>query len=412
MASFQATTSPTPFAVFDSEKDFIVDANAMVTFVKRKLGDDILSVELTNKQVWMSFEEAALEYSRVINEYQTKSQLSNLLGADLGTSDDDQEFAANTNDTADGGPRGKENKFPRETLEYLARKAEPYASSAGVGGSYNIHSGSITLSNGVQDYDLYEDLKMDVNGVSTSIKDIPEFQNQKLRVYEIQHYSPQAAYRFFDTTSAINYLNNEFAFESFTPETVFYVLPVFEDLLRAQQMDISNRVRRSNYSYEMIGSKIRIFPRPTVTDSSSTKKLYIRFSKPQDPHAPDIADASIDGVSGMHNIPFNNIKYQSINSMGRQWIRQYTFSLCKELLGLIRSKFGSIPIPNGDLQLNGSDLISQATAEKEKLITQLREMLDSLTYDKLLEAQAAETGNLQTVLKTVPIPLGKCIVIG
>ena len=405
MASFQNTTSPTPFGIFDSEKDFILDANSMVTFVKRKLGDDILSVELTNKQVWMSFEEAVLEYGRVVNEYQTKSQLGNLLGNDLGTSGDDQTV---NNDIVDGGPRGAENKFPRETLEFLMRKAEPYASHAGVGGSYNIYSGSIDLVDGQQDYNIYTDMKF-TKSDGTSVVAGTEFANKKLRIYEVMHYSPQAAYRFFDTTSAINYLNNEFAFESFTPETVFYVLPVFEDLLRAQQMDISNRVRRSNHSYELIGQNIRIFPKPTV---QTTKKLYIRFAPPTDGLNPDIADDLIDGVSGMHNIPFNNIKYQMINSMGRQWIRQYTFALSKEVLGLVRSKFGSIPIPNGDLQLNGSDLLSQAQGEKEKLITSLREMLDSLTYDKLLEGQATEVGNMQTILKSVPIPLGKVITIG
>ena len=98
--------------------------------------------------------------------------------------------------------------------------------------------------------------------------------------------------------------------------------------------------------------------------------------------------------------------------MGRQWIRQYTFALSKEVLGLVRSKFSSIPIPNGDLQLNGSDLLSQAQGEKDKLITSLKEMLDSLTYDKLLEIQSSEVTNMQLILKAVPIPLGKCITIG
>ena len=159
----------------------------------------------------------------------------------------------------------------------------------------------------------------------------------------------------------------------------------------------------------MIGKNLRIFPRPTVTDS---KKLYIRFGKATDGLAPDIEDSSIEGVSGLHNLPWNNISYAGINSIGRQWIRQYTFALSKEVLGLVRSKFGSIPIPNGDLQLNGSDLLSQAQSEKEKLITNLKEMLDSMTYDKLLEGQAAEVGNMQTILKAVPIPLGKVITIG
>ena len=127
---------------------------------------------------------------------------------------------------------------------------------------------------------------------------------------------------------------------------------------------------------------------------------------------PDISDSSIDGVSGLHNLPWNNISYAQINSIGRQWIRQYTFALSKEVLGLVRSKFGSIPIPNGDLQLNGGDLLSQAQSEKEKLMSGLKEMLDSMTYDKLLEGQAAEVGNMQTILKAVPIPLGKVITIG
>jgi hypothetical protein len=407
MATFKSSVisgaAPTPFGIFDGEKDFQLDADAMVTFVKRKLGDDILSVELTNKQIWMSFEEATLEYSRVVNEYQAKSQLGNLLGNALNVPTDNDE------NTYDGGPQGGEGKFPRETLEFLMRKAEPYASHAAVGGSYNIYSGSISLVNGQQDYDLYETLMMtDPNdGVEKLAKDV--FPDQKLRIFDVMHFSPQAAYRFFDTTSAINYLNNEFSFESFTPETVFYVLPVFEDLLRAQQMDISNRVRRSNYSYELIGKNLRIFPRPTV---ESTKKMFIRFGKATDGLQPDIEDSSIDGVSGMHNLPWNNISYEGINSIGRQWIRQYTFALSKEVLGLVRSKFGSIPIPNGDLQLNGSDLLSQAQSEKEKLMTNLKEMLDSMTYDKLLEGQAAEVGNMQTILKAVPIPLGKVITIG
>lgn len=406
MASFKSSvtagSNPTPFGIFDAEKDFQLDADSMVTFVKRKLGDDILSVELTNKQIWMSFEEATLEYSRIVQEYQAKSQLGNLLGNALNVPTNDAE-------TYDGGPSGAQGTFPRETLEFLMRKAEPYASHAAVGGSFNIYSGSISLEDGVQDYDLYETLKFvdPTDGVEKLAT--AAFPNQKLRIFEIMHYSPQAAYRFFDTTSAINYLNNEFAFESFTPETVFYVLPVFEDLLRAQQMDVSNRVRRSNYSYELIGTKIRIFPRPTVED---TKKMYIRFGKATNGLNPDITDDSVNGVSGLHNLPWNNLSYAGINSIGRQWIRQMTCALAKEVLGLVRSKFGSIPIPNGDLQLNGSDLLSQAQGEKEKLITNLKEMLDSMTYDKLLEGQAAEVGNMQTILKAVPIPLGKCITIG
>ena len=234
-----------------------------------------------------------------------------------------------------------------------------------------------------------------------------------MRIKEVFHFSPQAAYRFFDTTSAVNYLNNEFSFESFTPETVFYVLPVFEDVLRAGQMDISNRVRKSNYSYRVIGENIRIYPMPTVlTGSSSTaQKLWIRVAFSPDPYNPDIQDDTIYGVSNMSNVPFGRMNFSKTNSVGRQWVREYTLALCKELLGQVRSKFASVPIPSGDLSLNGGDLISQGREDQTRLRDQLVELLDSLTYGKLIESQATDAENIMRTLKAMPMPLGKCIVI-
>ena len=183
MPTFANTLNPTPFGFFNADAAFQTEADAMVTFVKRKLGDDILSVELTNKQIWMAFEESALEYSRIVNEYQTKSQLNNLLGADLGTSSDNQAYDESNNNELDGGPRGAENKFPRETLEFLMRKAEPYTAHAASGGSYNIYSGSIDLVNGQQDYNLYDTMMFtDPNdGVSKLAK--AAFPKQKLSFY-------------------------------------------------------------------------------------------------------------------------------------------------------------------------------------------------------------------------------------
>jgi hypothetical protein len=390
LSIFTTTLNPTPFGFFDSDSNFQVEADAMVTFVKRRLGDDILSVELTKKQIWACFEESFLEYGSLVNQYQAKSQLLSLLGMQTGSLDEATQ------------------KFPRDTLNYVIRLAEPYAVEAGLGGTYNTASGSIQLKQGIQDYDLYTDLVDPGTGVpvvSSSLN--PE--KRKMRVFEIMHYNPSAAYRFFDTTSAINYLNNEFSFESFTPETVFYVLPVFEDILRGGQMNISNRVRRSNYSYRVTGTKIRIFPAPTAV---SPLKLWIRVGFESNPLSPAFSDKSIDGVSNLSNIPYGNFQYSKVNSMARQWVRQYALALCKELLGMIRSKFGSIPIPGAELQLDGSDLKSTAKDEKEKLRTDLKEMLDSMTYNKLIEVKAAEIDNQQKILKSIPVPMGRVITIG
>jgi hypothetical protein len=387
--SFANTLAPTPFGFFDTDSEFQSEADSMVTFVKRKLGDDVLSVELTSKQIWACFEEAFCEYGAVVNQYQAKSQLMNLMGS------------------ATGSLEGGEQKFPRETLEFALRLAEPYISYAGLGGSYNTTSGSIQLIKGRQDYDLYTDLKdsAGVPIVSSSLNTL----GGKMRIFELMHSNPQAAYRFFDTTSAINYLNNEFSFESFTPETVFYVLPVFEDILRGGQMAMSNKVRRSNYSYMIVGTKLRIYPMPV---SDIPPKLWARVGFQQDPLNPAIKDPSIYGINNLSNVPFGNFAYNRVNSIGRQWTRQYALALSKEVLGLVRSKFSTIPIPGAELTLNGGDLITQGREEKEKLVTQLREMLDTLTYDKLVETQASKIDNLQKILRAVPIPMGRAISIG
>ncbi len=388
MANFLNTQNPTPFGFFDSDRDFQVEADSMVVFVKRKLGDDILSVELTNKQIWAGFEESMLEYSSIINQYQAKSQLSNLLGE------------------ATGSLEGMENKFFRESVEFMLRRAEPYAMEAGLGGSFNMMSGSIKLEKGRQDYDIYTELK-DSDG--TPLFEREDTPDSKMKIMEVFHFSPQAAYRFFDSTSAINYLNNEFSFESFTPETVFYVLPVFEDVLRGGMLDMSSRVRRSNYSYKITGTKIRIYPVPTQENPQS---LFLRVHFAPNVSNPSFKDSSISGVSNLSNVPYGRIQFSGINSIGRQWVRQFCLANCKELLGMVRSKFSSVPIPGSDLQLNGTDLIAQGREDKESLRVKLSEMLDSMTYSKMLEDEAQASENLTTILKKLPIPNGKAIIVG
>lgn len=389
MATFIQTLNPTPFGFFDADATFQTEADAMVVFVKRKLGDDILSVELTKKQIWACFEEACLEYSMLVNQAQAKSQLANLLGVETGSLS------------------GAEQKYPRENIEFMLRRAEPYSIEAGLGGSYTALSGAIQLEQDRQDYDIYSELKDEAgNLIFSSSLNSPR---GRMKIMEVFHFNPQAAYRFFDTTSAINYLNNEFAFESFTPETVFYILPVFEDVLRGGMLDMSQRVRRSNYSYKIVGTQLRLFPKPT---QDNPKKLWLRVQFGSNPLDPPFEDNTIDGVSNLSNIPYGNIDYGKLNSISRQWIRQYCLALAKELLGLIRSKFSTVPIPGSDLTLNGSELVSQGREDQEKMREQLNVLLDELTYTKLLEDEAAASENLQKILRNIPVPNGRAIIIG
>jgi hypothetical protein len=392
VTTFAQTLNPTPFAFYDNDAAFQTEADAMVVFVKRMLGDDVISVELTKKQIWACFEQAVLEFGYLVNQYQTVSQIHSFLGISTGSLS------------------GSEMRYPQETLEFLQRQAEPYAMYAGMGGLYNSTSGSITLTGSVQDYDLYTDLKDDRSGVplATSFAS-----GSRMRIGEVFHFSPSAAFRFFDSTSAINYLNNEFGFESFTPETIFYVLPVFEDVLRAGQMDVSQRVRRSNYSYKIVGTKLRIYPAPSTSITGTSMKLWVRVYRVPDPLSSDVPDASTYGVSNIANIPFGRLSYSNINpGIAHQWIRQMTLALCKEVLGRVRRKYQTIPIPGRELQLDGDQLITEAREDQTRMRDTFKEMLESLTYDKIIEREAAKSENMLRQLKLIPMPNGMAITMG
>jgi len=367
----------------------------MVNFVKRKLGDDVLSVELTKKEIWACFEEACCEYARKIHEMKIQSELANVLGMPTGSTSD------------------MTNLYPQQTLEFLMRQASPYATYAGVGGVYDATLGYFELVMGQQDYNLYTDLK----DAKTNNVIFDSLTNKsQLRVVELFHVEPLAAQHFLlNASNVTNFLATNFNYESYVNSTIFYVLPIFEDVLRRGMLESAFRVRRSNYSYEILGGNLRIYPMPST--DLQTGKLYCKVQPALNPLEPTALggkakDQTIYGVSGPQNVPLGNIPFTNITQPGRQWIRQYTLALSRELLGLIRSKFQSIPIPNADLQLNGNDLVTQGREDKDKLITQLKEFLDNLTNAKLMEQQATLAENLQKQLRYVPMPLGKSITIG
>ena len=62
--------------------------------------------------------------------------------------------------------------------------------------------------------------------------------------------------------------------------------------------------------------------------------------------------AAMTGViSDASNIPYTYQKYSQINDMGRAWIIKYGAALIKEMLGYVRGKYSSVPIPNSEVTL-------------------------------------------------------------
>lgn len=373
--------SSTAFGIFDADAQFQRDADRLVKYVAVKLGGGLpgqpsdnglhVQVELQSTDIYSQFEAATIEYGSIINAYQAKSSLAAFLGSATGTL------------------QGSENRYPQASLEWARRQAQPFGEEAYVGGTHTLYSGSIDLVAGQQDYDL----QALVN--PTGSDGLPV----RMIIRRIFHFSPLAAFRFFGTTSAINYLNGQFNFQTFTPETIFYLLPIWEDVLRGMQFKLSNTVRRSNYSYDLHNNVLKIYPPPT-TDNT----LFFTYNLQTEPVLD--SDQSSFGVSNISNIPFGNIPYSGINSIGREWIWKMTLAMSKEVLGTIRRKMKTIPIPGGgDLQMDGDDLVSEGRQEQEALQTELRAMLEEMSYDRLALKEAEQAEGLMRVLSQVPLKI-------
>lgn len=423
MPSFAQTPNPTPYGVFDSDPIFQWESDNAFTFVRRKLGDDILSVELTKKQVWSALEEAYFEYGKIVGQNQISSQLASLLGIP-------QAFSGSIVNGTISSSFSVTGLYPQTSFDFLMRTADAYAAYTGLGGNYDTYFTRIDLIPGQQDYNLYSDMiRVDGNLSGTSFfQTVPSSSlNQKIRVFEVFHFEPLAAQHYLLNASNItNFLATEFNYESYVNTTVFYVLPIYEDVLRRGMLEAAHRVRRSHYTYRIQGRNIRIYPIPSSGSLLTVEdRIYLRvglnfdnYSSINPAFAPygylgnggTVAQSAFIATPGQ--VPITIVPPSAINEIGRQWCRQYCAALCKEMLGRVRSKFKSIPIPGSDLVLDGESLIAEGREDQNRLRDQFVEWLNTLTYQNIISLEADKAEAMLRFLRLQPMPMGRSVSTG
>ena len=171
-------------------------------------------------------------------------------------------------------------------------------------------------------------------------------------------------------------------------------MPMYDDLLRVQAIEFNDQIRKSAYSFHIVGNDITIFPRPT-------SNYNLRFQYYKDADRTNLITGS--DVSDFSNIGYDNMLYTNINDPGKQWIRKYALALTKELLGSVRGKYGSMPIPNGEVSLDGDTLRSEGAAERDALVAELREDLEAASRRQLMERRNDEANFQQETINKVPL---------
>ena len=363
----------TPWGLYDADNAFTSSADKFADWAARRLGYPIMAVEMNSGSFYACFEEAVSEYSAQVNQFNIKDNLLHLTGQ-----------ATGSNVT---------HKRITPTMGRSVFLSKQYGTEVGVGGDVSYNKGSISITSGSQEYDINE-LFTDVSA------------SEAIEIKRVYYEGTPAMQRFFDPYATTGYgtinMVEGFGFGNYSPAVSFTLMPLFEDLLRVQAIELNDSIRKSAYSFTLQNNKIRLFPDP---ESNST--LYFDYVKASDRDNPLITEysGSADVVSDFSNVPYDNMEYQFINDVGKQWIRKYGLALTKELLGTIRGKYGTIPIPNSDTTLDGDTLRAEAASEKEALVTQLREMLEQMSRKALLEADKDEAEFLQEKLSKVPYPI-------
>jgi hypothetical protein len=372
--SGSAASGSTPFGLFDTDSEFQTEAPQVATWCARRLGYPIVDIELQDQQFYACFEESISEYSAQVNQFNIRDNLLHLKGQSTSSS-----FT---------------HKRVKSTLSENIFISEEYGQEAQVGGSLDVKRTAVSINSGSQTYDL-NNLVGEASHSGASIE-----------VRRVHYEARPAVSRYFDPYASTGFgtynMLDGFGFGSYSPAITFVLQPIYADLLRIQAIEFNDQIRKSAYSFEIRNNQMRIFPVPTA--SGSVWIEYVLTSERDNPLRTRYS-GSVDVVSDYSNAQYDYMTYSQINDVGKQWIRKYTLALSKELLGIIRSKYGSIPIPNAEVSLDGDTLRAEATAEKEQLIEQLRENLEQTSRKALLEAQREESESQQETLKKVPYPL-------
>ena len=372
-SSFGTTTNPTPFAFYDTDTAFIADSDNISDWCAKRLGYPLIDVELQAVNFYACFEEAVNEYGAQLYNFQIINNFGTLEGTTTGS---------NFN-----------NNLITPNLGGTVNLSEQYGNEIdGSGGDYEVLKGTLDVTKNVQRYDLLSHTSSSLSG------------SDAIYIKRLYHYSPAAINRYFDpyagTGTGIQSLMQTFGFGNYSPGVNFMLMPLSFDVQKLQAIELNDTIRKSGYHFEIVNNRyLKLFPIPTKNYT-----LHFEYQLKSVANAP-VKDTSNNLITDISNVPYTNPTYAFINEPGRQWIRKYALALSKEMLGSVRGKYQSLPIPGETTTLDYTRLLSEAQSEKTALIEELKSILEETTRLKQLERQNQEAQQTQETFYKVPYPI-------
>ena len=377
----------TAFGFYNNDIEFQVDCLKVAKFVTTRLGYPLMDVELQTGSIFTAFEEAITMYGNELYAYLIRENVLDLTGLPYENIDLSEVIVSPNFDT-------------------IIRLSEQYGEEAGVGGNIPWYKGSIPLKSGVQDYDLKTWAKD--QGITGSIEIKRVFYQEPVPA-SARYLAPFDGFGFGGVAAA-----GLMEMGGFGGSMGFLMMPLNYDMQVIQSIEMNQMVRLSNYSFEVHNNVIRIFPIPgpyeisgvgdiaeDIDGSCNCGNLWFEYVL-RDERLESSLICAEDKITNVSNMPYQNPVYSLINSVGRQWIFEMTLAICKEILGYVRGKYSTVPIPNAEMTLNQADLLGAATAEKTALLERLRAYFDENSRASLLERKVREADAVLKELDQVP----------
>ena len=362
----------TPFGFYDTDTEFQTDADKVADWCVRRMGYPLVDIELQAINLFTCFEEAINEYGSQLYHFQIINSFHTLEGTSTGS---------NLN-----------NNIITPNLGNTINIAEQYGSETdGAGGNYKLEKGTLEVKAGQQSYDLITDVGSTISG------------SEAVYLKRVYHYAPAAINRYFDpyagTGTGIQSLMQSFGFGNYSPGVNFMLMPMYFDVLKLQAIELNDAIRKSAYHFDVEDNRyLKLFPIP-----QNDYTLHYEYQLKSVANNP-VKDTT-GGITNMSNVPYTNPTYKLINEPGRQWIRRYALALAKEMLGSVRGKYQSVPIPGDTTTLDYNRLLNEASSEKTALIEELKTFLEETTRVKQLERQNQEAQLTQETFYKVPYPI-------
>lgn len=350
-----------------------VDREKLYLFVKHEMGFPLRPFELKTEMLDSYLEMVIEDYSSLLNSWLIEQQWVSLQGLEINSSDFVEAYTSKSND------------FMR-SFTYAYSKQVGLGTNAPAGDNWELKRDFVTVSADTQIYVIPAD--REVNEVLWTTP-------------------PQIDSGLVDPFALTNWTASNFGW-SYLGRPAQYVQPTYSLLLSAQDRSTKRRILQSELTYRIAGGPngtklLFLYPIPGSRNEISNgfskhfegSKVWYFYYDTNNQGRDKCLEANSDVVKLPSDAPINIIKWEKLNTVARQEIRDLFIAKCKIAIGGIRGFYtGELGSAQKDLVMDYRHLLEEGEQLKEQTITRIKESLNRLSLVQMTRDRAEIAANV------------------